>query len=163
MSSGEACVAAARRWLGTPYRHQASVRGEGADCLGLVRGVWREVVGTEPEGTPPYSSDWAEVGGAETLLLAARRWMVEVSWEKARVGDVLLFRMSAGAVVKHCAILSAAGRVPGGGGLPEPKMIHAYWGRSVVESWMGPWWRRRLAAVFRLPEFGAGFETEEAG
>jgi hypothetical protein len=38
-------VAAARGWLGTPYRHQASVRGEGADCLGLVRGVWREVVG----------------------------------------------------------------------------------------------------------------------
>lgn len=23
-------------------------------------------------------------------------------------------------------------------------MIHAYWGRAVVESWMGPWWRRRL-------------------
>jgi hypothetical protein len=32
-------VAAARGWLGTPYRHQASVKGEGADCLGLVRGV----------------------------------------------------------------------------------------------------------------------------
>jgi hypothetical protein len=31
-------------------------------------------------------------------------------------------------------------------------MIHAYWGRAVVESWMGPWWRRRLAAVFRFPE-----------
>lgn len=157
-ASGEACVAAARRWLGTPYRHQASVRGEGADCLGLVRGVWREVVGTEPEGTPPYSSDWAEVGGAETLLLAARRWMVEVSLNQARVGDVLLFRMSAGAVVKHCAILSAVGGAVGGG-LSEPKMIHAYWGRSVVESWMGPWWRRRLAAVFRLPEY----ETGEAG
>lgn len=34
-----AIVAEARRWLGTPYRHQASVIGAGADCLGLVRGV----------------------------------------------------------------------------------------------------------------------------
>ena len=42
LAAAAAVVAAARRWLGTPYRHQASVRGEGADCLGLVRGVWRE-------------------------------------------------------------------------------------------------------------------------
>jgi NlpC/P60 family putative phage cell wall peptidase len=38
-------VAAARDWLGTPYHDQASVKGVGCDCLGLVRGVWREVVG----------------------------------------------------------------------------------------------------------------------
>jgi hypothetical protein len=30
-------------------------------------------------------------------------------------------------------------------------MIHAYWGRSVVESWMGSWWRRRLVAAFVWP------------
>ena len=38
-------VAAARGWLGTPYHEQASVQGVGCDCLGLARGVWREVVG----------------------------------------------------------------------------------------------------------------------
>ena len=141
-------VAAARAWLGTPYRHQASVRGEGADCLGLVRGVWREVRGREPEGVPPYAPDWAEVGVEETLLEAARRWMDEVPPAAMRPGDVLLFRMSAGCAVKHCAVLSALGP-------PEPRMIHAYWGRSVVESWMGSWWRTRLAAVFRFPSEGA--------
>ncbi|MEM1422329.1 MAG: peptidase P60, partial [Pseudomonadota bacterium] len=31
----------ASRWIGTPYRHQASLRGVGCDCLGLLRGVWR--------------------------------------------------------------------------------------------------------------------------
>ncbi|MFZ4165787.1 NlpC/P60 family protein [Brevundimonas sp. NPDC058933] len=137
-------VAAARGWLGTPYRHQASVKGEGADCLGLVRGVWREVVGEEPETPPAYRADWAEVGGEEALLQAARRRLVEVPLAKARAGDVLLFRMSAGCPVKHCAILSADDG-------PEWKMIHAYWGRSVVEGWMGPWWRRRLVAAFRWP------------
>ncbi len=152
----------ARAWLGTPYRHQASVKGEGADCLGLVRGVWRAVVGDEPEDLPPYSPDWAEVGSAETLLEAAGRWLRPVPITEMRVGDVLLFRMSPGCAVKHCAILSdvpngpPSGRVtaclpPAGG---EMRMIHAYWGRAVVESWMGPWWTKRLAAVFRFPEEG---------
>ena len=137
-------VQSARGWLGTPYRHGASVKGAGADCLGLVRGVWREVVGEEPETPTPYGADWAEVGGEERLLEAARRWLVEVPVETMRPGDVLLFRMSPGAMVKHCAILSdTAGS--------EPRIIHAYWGRAVVESWMGPWWRRRLAAVLRWP------------
>ncbi|WP_395650072.1 NlpC/P60 family protein [Brevundimonas sp.] len=140
-----AVVEAARGWLGTPYRHQASLKGQGADCLGLVRGVWREVVGEEPEVLPPYSPDWAEVGGEELLLGAARRWLVEVSIVEARLGDVMVFRMTAGAGVKHCAILSETAG-------PEWRMIHAYWGRAVVESWVGPWWRRRLAAVFRLPD-----------
>ncbi len=141
---GEAVVQVARTWLGTPYRHQASERGVGADCLGLVRGVWCEVVGTEPEEPPPYSADWAEVGAEETLLRAARRRLVERPVGMMRPGDVLLFRMSEGAAVKHCAILSD---VEG----PEPRMIHAYWGRAVVESWMGPWWKRRLVAVFGWP------------
>ena len=143
-------VAAARGWLGTPYRYQASVRGEGADCLGLVRGVWREVVGEEPEALPPYRPDWAEVGGEETLWAAARRRLVEIAPEQAGLGDVLLFRMAAGCPAKHCAILSAELSESMGG--PERRMIHAYWGRSVVESWMGAWWRRRLVAAFRWPE-----------
>lgn len=141
-------VAVARTWLGTPYQHQASLRGGGADCLGLVRGVWREVFGAEPEPAPPYRPDWAEVGGEETLLHAARRWLTEIPVEAARAGDVLLFRMAPGSPAKHCAILSAGAVADDD---REPRMIHAYWGRSVVESWMGVWWRRRLVAAFAWP------------
>lgn len=144
---GDLSATVARSWLGTPYRHQASVKGVGADCLGLVRGVWREVVGEEPEALPPYRADWAETGGRETLLEGARRWLKPVPTKDMRAGDVLVFRMAADAAAKHCAILSDCGA-------PEPRMIHAYWGRAVVESWMGVWWRRRLAGVFRFPEEG---------
>ena len=45
-------IAEARAWIGTPYRHQASLQGVGCDCLGLVRGVWRALHGAEPEATP---------------------------------------------------------------------------------------------------------------
>lgn len=138
-----AIVAAARRWIGTPYRHQASVVGVGCDCLGLVRGVWRDLYGEEPETPPPYRPDWAETGGSESLLAAASRHLAPAGVDAFGAGDVLLFRMSPESCVKHCAIVSDAGA--------RPRIIHAYWGRSVVESWLGPWWRRRLAAAFSFP------------
>jgi NlpC/P60 family putative phage cell wall peptidase len=135
-----AIVAEARRWLGTPYRHQASVMGAGADCLGLVRGVWRGVVGMEPEKTPAYTPDWAEALGEETLLSAARRHCREIAVGEAREGDVLLFRMALGSPAKHAAIVSG-----------EDRIIHAYWGRAVCETRLVPWWRRRIAAAFQFP------------
>ena len=71
-----AVLAIARAWLGTPYLHQASCKGAGADCLGLLRGVWREVVGAEPETVPAYSPDWSEAARREDLAEAAGRWLV---------------------------------------------------------------------------------------
>ena len=43
----EEIVRLAREWIGTPYQHQASLKGVGADCLGFLRGVWREAVGED--------------------------------------------------------------------------------------------------------------------
>lgn len=136
-------VQIARAWLGTPYQHQASLKGVGCDCLGLVRGVWRELYGSEPEPPPAYRADWAEIGGRESLLEAAGRHLTPVALEDFGAGDVLLFRMSPGAAVKHCAIVSETGA--------GAKIIHAYWGRAAVESWLGPWWRRRAVAAFSFP------------
>ncbi|MEN0078601.1 MAG: NlpC/P60 family protein [Pseudomonadota bacterium] len=138
-------LAEARSWLGTPYRHQASRKGVGADCLGLVRGVWRACIGPEPEAIPPYTPDWAEDTGEDTLLNAARRYLVEIPIGQATPGDVLLFRMASGAPAKHCAIISAS--VPGAG-----RILHAYWGRSVCETALVSWWQRRIAASFSFPD-----------
>ncbi len=86
-------IAEARAWIGTPYRHQASLHGVGCDCLGLVRGVWRAIHGSEPEATPAYTRDWAEACGFESLAEAARRHLVELDDPHAFApGDVLLFR-----------------------------------------------------------------------
>lgn len=133
-------LAEARRWIGTPYRHRASVRGQGADCLGLVRGVWRAVIGPEPEPLPPYAPDWAEATRSETLLDTALRHMTPLAMAEARPGDVLLFRFRPHLPAKHAAILSAPDR-----------MIHAYDGACVCEGHVAPWWRRHLAAAFAFP------------
>jgi NlpC/P60 family putative phage cell wall peptidase len=141
-----AIVATARSWIDTPYRHQASEKGVGADCLGLVRGVWRELYGQEPERAPPYAPDWAEAGAAETLRDAARRHLRERPLGEARAGDVLLFRIRTDAPAKHAAILAAAA-VGGQAG----RLVHAYWGRAVAETALTPWWARRAAYAFSFP------------
>ena len=137
----EAVIAAARRYIGTPYHHQAALAGAGCDCLGLIRGVWRDLYGDEPETPPPYTPDWHETGDAEPMLDAARRHLVEVELAAAGPGDVVLFRIRPGAVVKHAAILGTEGR-----------MIHAVSRDRVREVTMGAGWRRRLIAGFGWPE-----------
>ena len=87
-------IAVARSWLGTPYHDQASLRGVGCDCLGLARGVWREVVGDEPFPIPPYSRDWGETGPREVLAEGARQMMPEIMPSEARSGTLVLFRMA---------------------------------------------------------------------
>lgn len=135
-----AVVAEARSWIGTPYRHRASLKGHGADCLGLVRGVWRAVIGPEPEPLPPYAADWAEAGRRETLAETARRHLVAIPAMELKAGDVLLFRFRAHLPAKHAAILSGDGT-----------MIHAYDGACVCEGDLGPWWRRHVAFAFAFP------------
>lgn len=136
-----AVVEAARAWIGTPYLHQASCRGAGADCLGLLRGVWREVVGAEPEAVPAYSPDWSEPARREDLAAAAVRWLSPAS--SLAPGVVLLFRMREEAVAKHLGILSVAG--------DAPQFVHAYSGRGVVESPLSLPWERRVVGLFRFP------------
>jgi len=138
--TAEQVVRAARAWIGTPYHHQASVRGVGADCLGLVRGVWREIYGREAETPPPYSRDWAEASREETMLAAAMRHLQPITPAAARAGDVLIFRLRAGTVAKHAAILSS-----------ETTMIHAMEGGVAAEVPLSAWWRRRIAGAFAFP------------
>ena len=143
----ERIVAEARAWAGTPYRHQASLKGVGCDCLGLLRGVWRGVLGPEPEETPPYAASWAESAGAgdAPLLAAARRHLLPLKGPlpayRPRPGDVLLFAFRAHLPAKHCAIATG-----------PAAMIHAHDGAAVTEVALTPWWHRHRAHAFRFPE-----------
>jgi NlpC/P60 family putative phage cell wall peptidase len=133
-------VAEARSWIGTPYRHQASLKGVGCDCFGLVRGIWRAAIGDEPERTPAYAPSWAEAASGEPLAEAAARHLVAIDRDAFREGDVLLFRWRVNLPAKHAAVVTAA-----------DKMVHAHDGAAVAEVALAPWWRRRLAYAFRFP------------
>lgn len=132
-------VAAAREFLGTPYRHQASRAGAGCDCLGLLRGVWRKLYGPEPETMPAYRPDMRDPLNAGALRRAAERWLVAEAGKLA-AGQVVLFRLGGLAEPKHCAILVS----------PE-RFIHAQERLGVVEANLSEAWARRIAGRFVFP------------
>ena len=127
MHTANDIIAGARGWIGTPYRHQASLKHAGCDCLGLIRGVWRDVYGCEPEDAPAYSPDWAEAGGVEALAEAGRRHLIEIPCADFRPGDVLLFRWKPHLPAKHAGIATTA-----------TTMVHAQDGSRVSDMVLTP-------------------------
>ena len=85
-------VALARDWLGTPYHHQASLRGVGTDCVGLIRGLWRDLHGTDAETAARLHARLGRSLRPRDALEAARRHLIEIAPSDAQPGDVLVFR-----------------------------------------------------------------------
>ncbi|UJW76557.1 NlpC/P60 family protein [Rhizobium sp. SL42] len=166
MSINARVLGIAEQWIGTPYRHQGSAIGVGCDCLGLVRGIWRELYGCEPERVPAYAADWAERSGEERLLEAAgRHFEPVVSRHLSLPGDLVIFRFRPGCAAKHAGILAGPGGSSNGvsaagvvSGARSPAwdapdhFIHAYEQAAVIRSTLVPAWRRRIAGVYRFPE-----------
>ncbi|MDC9823831.1 NlpC/P60 family protein [Devosia sp. ZB163] len=133
-------VAAARAWVGTPYRHRAATLGAGCDCLGLLVGVWRAVYGTEPPELPNYRADWRDASHAAELEALAGQWLAPGAMGP---GAVLLFRMGAAALPRHCGIMVGEGR-----------FVHAQERLGVVEGNLTDGWRKRVARVLAFPTLG---------
>ena len=140
----ELIVDTARQWLGTPYVHQASTKHHGCDCLGFVRGIWREIIGEEPRTMPNYSADWGEVGGREYLKQAVEEYFNCVppasTSRPLKPGDLILFRWHETAIIKHLGIVTTKNR-----------FIHAYEKAGVIESPLVRDWRRRVAGIYCFP------------
>ncbi|MGV8855327.1 MAG: NlpC/P60 family protein [Devosia sp.] len=132
-------VAAARAFLGTPYRHQGATIGAGCDCLGLLRGVWWALYGVEPMPVPPYRADLRDPLNAGALQAAAELLLLAEDGPLA-VGQVVLFRLGSGPP-KHCGIL-----------LSPTRFIHAQERLGVVEANLTEAWARRLAGRFGFPD-----------
>lgn len=140
-------VAEARRWIGTPYVHQARQRGVGCDCAGLIGGVALALGLVPPQWWEqhfdPEFGGYARVPDGDALLGIAPRFMTAIEPSQAGPGDVVLIRWRRdpqhfGLVADHPA-----------GGL---SVIHAasQHGR-VLEQGLGEAWRRRTVAAYRLP------------
>lgn len=140
-------LAEALSWQGTPYRHQASCKGHGCDCLGLVRGVFTTFWPLEAT-IPTYSPDWAEAGGSESMTEAANRYLVSKPIEERGPGDVLLFRYRPRFPAKHAGIL-----------LDQTHFLHAQHNSVVSRVSLSDWWLRRIAFVFSFPVNSRAKET----
>ncbi len=133
--------AVARGWIGTPYHHQASVRGRRhrlprPGARRLARALWH----ASRRCRRPITRDWAEAAGRETMLEAARRHLMEIEPDAAWPGDVLLFRCGRGRWPSTPAIMASAGD-------DDPR----HGGRAGRRGALSPWWRRRIAGGFSFP------------
>ena len=139
----EQIVSTARTWLGTPFHHQARLKGKGCDCLGLIIGVVDEMglkdahgrlLSSYDEITYPKEPDGAYLIDKLTDIL------IEVPIADACAGDLALFKVRENP--QHLAILSDYENTLG--------MIHSFApSRRVVEHRLDDDWKSRLLKVYR--------------
>jgi cell wall-associated NlpC family hydrolase len=136
--SRQAVVATARRYLGTPFRHQG--RGDALDCVGLAFQVARDL-GLEPEDRAAYGR---QPHGLELKRELDAR-LRPIAKDQAQPGDVVLLAWRR-LMPAHAAIL---GDGPDGALV----LIHAdgQVGRVVEHRLDREWWGR-IVCAYRLAE-----------
>jgi NlpC/P60 family putative phage cell wall peptidase len=94
--------AEAMSFLGTPFRHGASLRGSGIDCIHLVCAVLRATGMLAADAViPRYPPDWMIHRREERLVDGLRVYCDEV-YAPFRVGDILTYKF--GHAASHCGI-----------------------------------------------------------
>jgi len=106
MTTREDIVAEARRWLGTPFRHQGRVLGEAVDCGGIIvclaRRFGLDQGYLDPPGYPPQPhTDFME------RLLDSYADPVPV--KSRRPADIITFAF--GRNIHHLGILTEENRI----------------------------------------------------
>ncbi len=93
---GKDVVEEARSWIGTPWVHQQAAKHHGCDCIGLIRGVGRdlEIVDFDADTKEgrlslQYGRDPVPVN----LIGGMNRYLIPVTYDVEQ-GDVILFAIN---------------------------------------------------------------------
>ncbi len=108
MTRGELVAAEARTWIKTPFIPQASQKGRGCDCKGLVWGVARELGFPEAESIYAKIADYSLARPIDGKLMKEGVAAVFDPADEIEAGDVLLLRI--GRTPAHLAIYVGGGR-----------------------------------------------------
>lgn len=116
-------VTEALEWLGTPYVHNARVKGRkgGVDCGQFVWGVFFNVGLTSPMSLDTYPRDFMMHGSEDDYLAIVQARSHEIPSEMAAPGDIVLYRV--GRKYAHGAIILNPG---------WPLVIHSFIGNRSV-------------------------------
>ncbi len=83
-------LAEARTWIGTPYRHQADMKGVGADCIMILVRVFADTGLIQAIDPRPYADEWFLHRSEELYIGGIEQYAHEVS--EPSPGDVMVFR-----------------------------------------------------------------------
>jgi NlpC/P60 family putative phage cell wall peptidase len=135
MISRTEVIAEARRWIGTPYQHQARCLGAGVDCGGLVLEVARALDVFHAE-----YSDYGQLPHKGLIRALCDRHLERI--DEAEPGCVLLIAFLPGpGQEQHLAIMTDTGTI-----------VHAYANvGACVEHRYSKAWQARVRQFYRYP------------
>jgi NlpC/P60 family putative phage cell wall peptidase len=146
MTLRQAIVAEARSWMGTPWRHQAALKGVGTDCVGFIAGVGLAcgVADAEAFKNDPVFKGYGRDPDPVLLEQGCQRYLEPIRFEDIKPADVL--RLAVAGDPRHFAFVSTVDPV---------YIIHAYSMQNpalsrVVEHGLGPVWRARVDQAYRF-------------
>jgi cell wall-associated NlpC family hydrolase len=136
-------VAAARDWIGTPYRHQGRDR-TGIDCIGFTWAVAKDL-GYHSE----IPSNYSQSPSGNQLIKGCETWLVRQERVQLIAGDIAIMWGFTRGEAQHFAIVGESSA--------RLTLIHA-WSRhqKVVEHGYDAFWERRLMAIYNLPNTTEG-------
>jgi cell wall-associated NlpC family hydrolase len=117
----KAVVAEALSWQGTPYHHQAAVKGAGTDCAMFPLAVM-QAVGLIPDSVKliEYAAQW-HLNQSQELYIEWVQKLGGVETPDYTPGNLVLYKL--GRTFCHGALI-----------LDWPKVIHAELDRGVVQA-----------------------------
>ena len=113
MTTRPEIVDEARRWIRTPFHWQASKRGAGCDCKGLIVGVGKAVGLPEAHDLACAVHDYGAVVDESRLRATLEKLLAPVT--EPRPGDVMLLKVGTPLKAQHLGLFVGSGR-----------MIHCY-------------------------------------
>lgn len=110
----QAILDEALSWMGTPYHHQADVKGEGVDCLMLLVRVFVSCGLVPPIDPRPYSTQWHFHRSEEIYLGGLERYARRLDVAEVPLpGDIAMWQF--GYTFSHGGIV-----------LNDREVIHAH-------------------------------------
>lgn len=126
-------VEEARKWLGTPFHHNARVLGHGIDCYGVV-----EMVGRALGVHIPENIVYSRIPDESELLGYMDTYAVRIPLLEAKPGDIVILPFDK--KMRHMAILTDLG------------MLHAYErAGKVIEHSVDEIWKRMFRRAYQYP------------
>ena len=147
ITQSERIVAEAMTWIGTPYHHQACVKGAGVDCAMLIVGVARNI-GLEVLNIPTnYSPQWHIHQDDPWLIRVIESYgCKQVPIEETKPGHIICFKV--GRTFGHLGIM-----------VDDTTFIHAVIRPGakgselgeVMRVTLGADWKKRHQATYEFP------------
>ncbi len=141
-------MAAARKYVGTPFADKGRRAGQGLDCVGLVLCTGEDLGLKDKMGVPftrTMYDDYSSQPVGNFVHLTCHQHLVAKGLQAMRAGDIVT--MAVPSAPCHVGIVGAdaAGNLT---------LIHAYEGGAAkcVEHEITVPWRRRIAGCFSFPE-----------